>query len=65
MIPASYLFKDVFQKTWYDPDIEAAIERQKPRGHGVISWLSRLARALRRNTPAPDLSETSPASLRR
>ncbi len=65
MIPASYLFKDVFQKTWYEPDIEAAIEREKPRGHGVTSWFSRLAGALRGNASAPDLRETSAASLRR
>lgn len=29
MIPASYLFKDAFQKTWYEPDIEDAVERHQ------------------------------------
>ena len=57
MIPASYLFKDVYRQTWLDPDIEAAIERQANIGKGRPIW-TRLVSALafwraRRNEVCP------------
>ncbi len=42
MIPASYLYKDVFQHAWYDADKEAATERHKvsrPSGGHTIANL--------------------------
>jgi hypothetical protein len=48
MIPASYLFKDAFHQSFYEPDIEAAVERHRRthRGLGIFAWLRlRLAKA--------------------
>ena len=42
MIPASYLFKDVFHQSFYDPDITDAIQRHRnSRGPGPLSRLRR------------------------
>ena len=42
MIPASYLFKDVFHQSFYDPDIADAIQRHRnSRGPGLLSRLRR------------------------
>ena len=34
MIPASYLYKDLYRQTWLDPDIECARARQSKHGGG-------------------------------
>lgn len=62
MIPASYLFKNAFQKAWYDPDLEAAKARQRPDGGLIAPWLSRLAIAFGRTTTRQDACETGPAA---
>lgn len=43
MIPASYLFKDAFQQSFYDPDIAEAVQRQRHgrTGRNVFGWLRR------------------------
>jgi hypothetical protein len=42
MIPASYLFKDVFHQTFYDPDIAAAVERHHDHpGPGLLARFRR------------------------
>src|SRR5690606_41262976 len=43
MIPASYLFKDVFQQSFYDPDIAEAATRHRrmQTGRHIFSWLDR------------------------
>lgn len=43
MIPASYLYKDVFRQAFYDPDVGNAIERhhRTHRGRGIFAWLRR------------------------
>lgn len=41
MIPASYLFKDAFHQSFYEPDIETAVERHRRTrgGLGIFTWL--------------------------
>ena len=59
MIPASYLYKDVYRQTWIDPDPEPA-ETSKdfsgggghPIRHGLAGLLIRAADFLRRPRPA-------------
>ncbi|MBO9587351.1 hypothetical protein [Devosia sp.] len=34
MIPASYLYKDLYRQTWLDPDIENARDRRSTHGGG-------------------------------
>ena len=42
MIPASYLFKDVFQQSFQDPDKANAIQRHRDsRGPGLFARLRR------------------------
>lgn len=42
MIPASYLFKDAFRQSFYDPDVAAAVDRHRSnRGTGLFSLLRR------------------------
>lgn len=52
MIPASYLFKDVFQQSFYDPDIAAAVERHH-RDHPGPGLFARLRRHHHRVNSAP------------
>lgn len=48
MIPASYLYKDIYRQTWLDPDIECAKARQNSSDGGgrpirsVIALLTRM-----------------------
>lgn len=49
MIPASYLFKDVFRQSFYDPDIAAAVERHH-RDHPGPGLFERLRRHHRVNS---------------
>lgn len=43
MIPASYLFKDVFRQSFYDTDIVEAVERHR-RDHPGPGLFTRLRR---------------------
>lgn len=50
MIPASYLYKDIYRQTWLDPDIErvrphpeASWPRGTPLRRGLAAFLRRAA----------------------
>lgn len=57
MIPASYLYKDIYRQTWLDPDLECAKARQNSSGGGhpirnaLATLLTRAADYLRRPRP--------------
>jgi hypothetical protein len=57
MIPASYLFKDVFRQSFYDPDIAAAIDRHH-RDHPGPGLFARLRRHHHQVRPAPSAGAT-------
>jgi hypothetical protein len=49
MIPASYLFKDVYRREWLDPELEAdrvAASHRSGRGHTMLSRIGALVRNL-------------------
>jgi len=49
MIPASYLFKDVYRREWLDPEVEAdraEASRRSGRGHSVLGRISAFVRNL-------------------
>jgi len=47
MIPASYLYKDIYRQTWLDPDIECARARaQRAPKDGLRRRLGAFAAAL-------------------
>lgn len=49
MIPASYLYKDIYRQTWLDPDLECAWARQEAaRLDAIPSLRQSLATLLRR-----------------
>lgn len=49
MIPASYLYKDIYRQTWLDPDFECAWARQESaRLDATPSLRQSLAGLLRR-----------------
>lgn len=58
MIPASYLYKDIYRQTWLDPDLEFAKARHdtSPRdGHpdnGLAAFLARVTSLLHHRRPA-------------
>lgn len=59
MIPASYLYKDIYRQTWLDPDPKPATEIDNasrggghPIRHGLADLLIRAADLLRRPRPA-------------
>lgn len=61
MIPASYLYKDVYRRAWLDPDVESARRRHKADRLDAMSMLRRglaalLRRAADRLHPAPHLA---------
>jgi hypothetical protein len=60
MIPASYLFQDVFRQSFYDPDIADAIQRHREhRGPGLFA---RLRRRHQQTAPAlPGVGVRAPA----
>ncbi|MBJ3783519.1 hypothetical protein [Devosia sediminis] len=61
MIPASYMFKDAFQQSFYEnPDIAAAAERQRQTQPGrpiLTRWLQALKgkAAARRDERLPEV----------
>lgn len=60
MIPASYLFKDIYRQTWLDPDLEEAKARHRAaRKHRLVALRRGLASLLRQAAdglyrPEPD-----------
>lgn len=72
MIPASYLFKDIYRQTWLNPDIDCAKARHRAASRhrllalrrGLASLLRRAADGLYRPQPEPDLLRGPLASNR-
>lgn len=46
MIPASYLFKDIYHQHWDEPDAPIIIERQRRLGGGLLRPLAAAITAL-------------------
>lgn len=63
MIPASYLYKDIYRQTWLDPELESAKARHdtSPRdGHSdnsLAAFLARVTSLLHHRQPAPLASD--------
>lgn len=63
MIPASYLYKDIYHQTWLDPDLEAAKARHDdaPKdGHhkgSLAALFARVTSLLRHQQPGPLASD--------
>lgn len=46
MIPASYLFKDIYHQHWDEPDAPIIVERPRRFGGGLLRPLAAAAAAL-------------------
>lgn len=64
MIPASYLYKDLYRQTWLDPDIECAIARQSKHsgGHPIRNLFATLLTRVPARLHRPALGPSALAS---